>query len=283
MTLPPESAQARRAALRDLLASEACLRPASVHDPLAARIATDLGFELAILAGSTASLTVLGAPDLILLTLSELAEQARRICRAGAPPLLVDADHGYGNALNVRRTVEELEQAGVAGLTIEDTDLPLPYGVATPRLISRGEGVGKIRAALSARIDPGLVIIARTSAVEILGLEEAVTRLRAYEAAGADALFIAGSYDREAVEAISEATTLPLILSTLPQGMTLEELAALRVRICLFGHLPIMAAAQAMMEVLQAQREGGRLPVEMPEGLAREALYKGWTREFLAR
>jgi hypothetical protein len=108
---------ARRTRFRAILAGDACVHPASVHDPIAARIATDLGFETAMFAGSIASIAVLGAPDLILVTLTEFAEQARRICRAGAPPLMVDADHGYGNALNVMRTVQELETAGVAMTT----------------------------------------------------------------------------------------------------------------------------------------------------------------------
>ncbi len=119
---------ARRERFREVLAGNSCIRPASVFDPISARLAEDIGFEVAMLAGSTASMTVLGNPDLILLTLAELAEQTRRICRAGNLPLLVDADHGYGNALNVMRTVEELETSGVAALTIEDTELPAPFG-----------------------------------------------------------------------------------------------------------------------------------------------------------
>src|SRR5439155_18065278 len=107
----------------------------------------------------------LGAPDLILLTLSEFAEQAYRINRAFDLPLLVDADHGYGNALNVMRTVHELETAGVAALTIEDTLLPRPFGPAGRALTSIEEGVGKIRAALAARQDPDLSIVGRTTAM----------------------------------------------------------------------------------------------------------------------
>ena len=105
----------RREALRAVLGGTDCLHPASVHDPLSARIAAEIGFELGMFAGSTASLAILGAPDHILITLTEFAEQARRITRAAPIPLLVDADHGYGNALNAARTVEELEVAGVAG------------------------------------------------------------------------------------------------------------------------------------------------------------------------
>src|SRR3974377_1954655 len=113
----------RRQRFRAVLAGNACVHPGSVYDPISARIAEDLGFEIGMFAGSTASLTVLGAPNLIVLTLSEFAGQAYRINRAGGLPLMVDADHGYGNALNVKRTVEELDTAGGAALSIERTAL----------------------------------------------------------------------------------------------------------------------------------------------------------------
>ena len=124
-----------------ILAGQRCVHPASIFDPISARIAADLGFELGMFAGSTTALTVLGAPDLVLLSLAKFAEQAYRICRAAELPLLVDADHGFGNALSVKRTVEELETAGVAALTIEDTWLPAPFGDrGKSRLISVQEG-----------------------------------------------------------------------------------------------------------------------------------------------
>src|SRR5216683_1590185 len=139
----------RRERFRAILAGGRCIHPGSVFDPISARIAEDLGFEAGMFAGSVASLTVLGAPDVVVLTLTEFAQQAYRINRAGKLPLLVDADHGYGNALNVKRTVEELETAGVAGMTIEDTTLPTSYGSAGPTLIPIAEGVGKMKAALA--------------------------------------------------------------------------------------------------------------------------------------
>ena len=147
----------RREAFRALFAGDRCVHPGSVFDPLSARIAEELGFEAGMFAGSVASLTVLGAPDVIVLTLSEFAGQAYRINRAAELPLMVDADHGYGNALNVTRTVEELEAAGVAGLSIEDTLLPQPFGAHDKtQLISLEEGAGKMRAALAGRRDPAL-------------------------------------------------------------------------------------------------------------------------------
>ena len=156
---------AQRDRLRTILNGSECIRPASVFDPLSARVAEHLGFELGLFAGSTASLTVLGAPDLVLLTASEFAQQAQRVCRATTIPVLVDADHGYGNALNVARTVEELATVGVAAATIEDTILPTPFGAGgKPALISLEEGVGKMRAALAGRPDPAFAVVGRTSA-----------------------------------------------------------------------------------------------------------------------
>ena len=145
---------------------------------MSARMAESLGYEVGMLAGSVASAAVLGAPDLVVLTLTEFAEQIRRITRAGSLSLMVDADHGYGNALNVMRTVEELETAGVAALTIEDTLLPAAFGDAGEGLISTPEMLGKLRAAVAARQDPSLVIIGRTSALRHGGTDEAVRRLR---------------------------------------------------------------------------------------------------------
>src|SRR5467141_3235361 len=165
--------QNRRDALRLILTGSRCIRPGSVYDAISIRIAEDLGFELGMFGGSVASLAVLGDPDIALITLTELAEQMRRMSRAAALPVLVDADHGYGNALNVRRTVQELETAGAAGLTIEDTLLPQVYGQVKTQLISPDEGVGKMKAALDGRGDPSLVIVGRTGAASVSGVEDA--------------------------------------------------------------------------------------------------------------
>ncbi len=228
----------RRNQFRAILSGNRCIHPASVCDPLSARIAEYLGFEFGILAGSTASLAVLAAPDLILLTATEFAQQAQRICRAMSLPLLVDADHGYGNALNVARTIEDLVTAGVAGATIEDTILPVPFGGnGKPGLISREEGVGKMRAALAARSDQGFAVIGRTSAPAISDIDDTVARLRAYEQAGVDALFIVGLKSLTDLAAISAATTLPLILGTVGGDLAGADLSAHRVRISLQGHL----------------------------------------------
>ncbi|HUN44864.1 MAG TPA: isocitrate lyase/PEP mutase family protein [Stellaceae bacterium] len=279
----------RRRRFRALLAGTRCVHPGSVFDPISARIAEDLGFEVGMFAGSVASLAVLGAPDLIVLTLSEFAAQAYRINRAGNLALLVDADHGYGNALNAKRTVEELETAGVAALTIEDTVLPRPFGDGATRLISIEEGVGKMKAALAGRQDPHLVVVGRTSALTVNGLEDAIARARAYEAAGVDALFMLGVKTRAELEAISEAVNIPLILgSAAAEVVDLDYLGAKGVRVCLQGHQPFMAAVQATYATLKALRDGtpparlaGLAAADLMKRLTRDDDYARWTREFL--
>ena len=247
----------RRDALRGILAGKRCARPASVYDAISVRIAEDLGFEVGMFGGSVASLAVLGDPDIALITLTELAEQMRRMSRAAALPVLVDADHGYGNAMNVRRTVQELEVAGAAGLTIEDTLLPQAFGVAKPQLISLEEGVGKLRAALEARSDPALVIIGRTGAAGVTDVADAIARAKAYEATGVDALFFTGIKTRADLDAVASATHLPIVLGSPSEQMTdWDYLAGQRVRIAVQGHAPIAAATQAVQDTLHAIHEG---------------------------
>src|ERR1700754_1824517 len=226
----------RREALRAILSRSSCIHPGSVYDAISIRIAEDLGFEVGMFGGSVASLAVLGDPDITLITLTEIAEQMRRMSRAAALPVLVDADHGYGNALNVRRTVQELETAGAAGLTIEDTLLPAAFGEAKAQLISLEEGIGKMKAALDGRGDPSLVIMGRTGAASITGVDDAIARAKAYEATGVDALFFTGIKAKAELEAISAATTLPIVLGGAPEEMAAPDyLAGLRVRIALQG------------------------------------------------
>ncbi|KRQ07522.1 isocitrate lyase/PEP mutase family protein [Bradyrhizobium manausense] len=249
--------RSRREKLRSIISGPTCVHPGSVYDAISIRIAEDLGFPLGMFGGSVASLAVLGDPDVTLITLTELAEQMRRMSRAAGLPVLVDADHGYGNALNVRRTVQELETAGAAGLTIEDTLLPAAFGEAKAQLISLEEGVGKMKAALDGRGDPSLVIMGRTGAASITSVEDAIRRARAYEATGVDALFFTGIKSRAELEAIAGATRLPIVLGGAPDELNaIDYLAGQRVRIALQGHAPIAAAIQAVYEVQRALREG---------------------------
>jgi len=246
----------RREKLRAILSGAQCIHPGSVYDAISIRIAEDLGFAVGMFGGSVASLAVLGDPDITLITLTELAEQMRRMSRAASLPVLVDADHGYGNALNVRRTVQELETAGAGGLTIEDTLLPQAFGQSKTQLISLEEGVGKMKAALDGRSDPSLVILARTGAASVTSVEDAITRARAYEATGVDGLFFTGIKARSELEAIAAATKLPIVLGGAPEDMAaLDYLSGQRVRIALQGHAPIAAATEAVHATLKALRE----------------------------
>ena len=280
----------RRERFRAILGGANCIHPASVFDPVSARIAEDLGFELGMFAGSVASLVVLGAPDLTLITLTEFAEQARRICRAGTLPLLVDADHGYGNALNVMRTVEELETGGIAALTIEDTALPQAYGAGGAiKLLSVEEGTGKMKAALAARRDPRLAVVGRTSALAVTGLDDALARAQAYAAAGVDAMFFLGVRTREQLEAIRAACRIPIVLGGVSAELSDRGyLGAMGVRICLQGHQPFMAAVAAVQATMKALREGVPpsefahiAPAQVMQQLTRDADYAGWAERFL--
>lgn len=279
----------RRERLRAVIAGSRCIYPGSVFDPISARIAEDLGFEAGMFAGSIASFTVLGAPDIIMLTLTEFAQQACRINRAGKLPLLVDADHGYGNALNVKRTVEELETAGVAALTIEDTALPTPYGATAATLIPIAEGVGKMKAALAGRQDKRLVIVARTSAMAMTGVEDTIARLKAYEATGVDMLFMVGVKTRAQLDAVAAVVKLPLFLGNPGDELyDLDYLSARNVRICLQGHLPFMAAVKAVHETLKALRDGTPpadiktvASADLMKQVTRQADYAKWSKEFL--
>jgi carboxyvinyl-carboxyphosphonate phosphorylmutase len=280
----------RRERFRAILSGSRCVHPGSVYDAISARIAEDLGFEVGIFSGSIGSMSVLGAPDLVVLTLTEFAAQANRICRAGNLALLCDADHGYGNALNVRRTVEELETAGICAMSIEDTVLPRPYGLSgKPTLISVEEGIGKMKAALSARQDKRLVIAGRTSALAITGVDDCLKRAKAYEAAGVDAIFLAGGVSVAGIEAISSEIRIPLITGGGAGSLAdLDWMAAHKVRVALQGHAPFSAAVQAVYDTLKALREGvpprdlkNIASTELMRQVTRADDYQRWTKDYL--
>ena len=264
----------RRRRYRQVLAGTTCVHPASVFDAMSARMAESLGFEVGMFSGSIGAGVVLGAPDLTVLTLTEFADQIRRITRGSDLPLMVDADHGYGNALNVMRTVEELEASGVAALTIEDSALPAAFGGRGPDLVSTDEMLGKLRAAVSARQDPALVILGRTAALRHGGIAEAEKRVKAYQDAGIDGIFLAGATTREQVEVIHRVTTLPLLLGGAPPALADRTfLAAHGVRIALQGHLPFYAAAKAVYDTLKHLRDGGA-PAELKDRVASDELLR---------
>jgi len=274
-----------RKEFRALLNSSACYHTASVFDPMSARIAADLGFEVGILGGSVASLQVLAAPDFALITLSEFTEQATRIGRVARLPVIADADHGYGNALNTMRTIVELERAGVAALTIEDTLLPAQFGRKSTDLIPVEEGVGKIRAALEARIDAEMAIIARTNA-EVLEVDDVIRRTLAYQAAGADGICMVGIRDFDHLEAISRHLSVPLMLVSYgnPELRDDARLAELGVRIVVDGHAAYFAAIKATYDCLREQRGVHASDLTASELAKKYTLpeeYQIWAREYM--
>lgn len=280
----------RRERFRAVLNGKSCVYPGSVFDPVSARIAEEVGFEIGMFAGSVASMTVLGAPDLIVLTLSEFADQSGRICRASSLPLMVDADHGYGNALNVQRTVEELEIAGISGMSIEDTVLPYVHrSGGKTALLSVEEGTGKMKAALAGRVDRSLSIFGRTSALAVTGLDDCIKRVKAYDAAGVDAIFLVGGTEKSDLEAVAAETDLPIMLGGLPETLRdAEWLASLGVRICLTGHQPFAASVQATYDTLKALRDGvppkdlqGVASGDLMKRVTKDSDYAKWTKEFL--
>ena len=281
----------RRNRIRKIFAGNQCLSPASVYDPLSARVAESVGYEIGMLAGSTASSTTLAAPDLIVLTMTEFADQIRRIQRACTLSLLVDADHGYGNALNVMRTVEECEHSGVSAMSIEDTVLPTRFGKkeGVEELTSKEEGVGKIKAAVAARQDPSLVIAGRTSALRSEGVEGTLARAKAYAAAGADAIFLVGVETVDQVKAVRDAVKLPIIVGSAPASLKREDLAAAGARVLLQGHQPMAAAVKALREVYEHLFKGGA-PADLKSRIAsneemnkltRNDAHNGWQRDYL--
>jgi len=279
----------RRRKLRAILRGARCVYPGSVFDAISARLAEDAGYEIGMLGGSIAAMAVLGSPDIAVITLTEFVEQTRRIVRAFTLPVIVDADHGYGDAHSVARSVVELEAAGIAALTIEDTRLPQDFGASAPGLVSRDEGLGKVKAALAARTDPDLVIVARTSALAFVGLDEAIARLSAYAQAGADALFVVGAKSPDEISAIRNATSLPIIC---PADIGLgdaDAMARMGIRIALQGHQPFLAAIQAIADTMAALRAGtpptalrGQPSPELIARATRAADYASFAKKFLA-
>jgi carboxyvinyl-carboxyphosphonate phosphorylmutase len=281
----------RRTRYRNVLAGSECLHPASVFDPISARVAEAAGFEIGMMAGSTASGTVLGAPDIVVLTLTEFAEQIHRITRASTLSLMVDADHGYGNALNVMRTVEELETAGVSALTIEDTLLPPRFGHKQgEELISVPEFAGKLKAAVAARQDPALVVIGRIAALRIEGLEGAIARAKVCVDTGVDGIFLTGAQTREQIEAIHKEIPLPLLLGSTPPTIGDRAfLGAHGVRIALQGHVPFAVMVKALSDTYK-HLKGGGMPAALKDQAASDELmqialnreaYRHWQRDYL--
>ncbi len=283
------SAAAKRARLRAVLNGDACVSPASVFDALSARVADSVGYQLGMLGGSVASAAALAAPDLTVLTLTELAALVRTICRNSDLALFVDADHGYGNALSVRRTIEELEHAGAAGLSIEDTLLPARFGVTGDELLSVDEMSGKLRAAVEARQDASFVIAGRTGALAREGLAATVERVKRYADAGVDAIFLAGLTSIDEIVAVRAVISLPIICGNAPDSLDRAGLASHGARILLQGHQPQVIVIETLRLVYQHLHGGGAprdLATRMPAGnfmneIIQGPAYRAFRKDYL--
>ncbi|HEY2699412.1 MAG TPA: isocitrate lyase/PEP mutase family protein [Pseudonocardiaceae bacterium] len=243
----------QREALRNRIASGQLTVAPGVFDGLSASLVGRIGFDAAYLTGAGVAASGFGLPDIGLVTQTEMTERARMIVRAlGDVPLIADADTGYGATMNVVRTVREYESAGVAAIQLEDQDFPKKCGhLPDKELISTNEFVAKLRAALDARTDPDLVVIARTDARAPLGLDAAIDRANTYADAGADVIFIEAPQTVEEIERISKEVSAPLLLNLVIGGLTpiesSQRLTELGFAIAIHPSLPLASAAWAML------------------------------------
>ena len=250
------------ARLRRLLATHAPVLAPGAANALSARIIADCGFDVVYASGAGIANWSLGVPDLGLTTMQEVVVEVNRICDAVDVPVIADADAGYGNALNVHRTVRELERAGVAAIQLEDQVDPKRCGhFEGKQVIDDAEMIAKVRAALEARDDPDLMIIARTDARDVEGLDRAIERACKYRETGADAVFLEAPLNIDELTRIGAEVPGPLVANMVEGGKTpivsLDELRDLGFDIVIYANLAARAAMKAMQEVLTALREHG--------------------------
>jgi len=252
-----------------------------VYDTLSAKLVERAGFPMAFISGYCVAATAIGEPDFGLLTQTEIVERARRICGSVSIPIIVDADTGYGNPLNVHRTVTELIAAGAAGCFLEDQQWPKKCGhMRGKRVIERDEYVRKIRAAADARADRDFFIVARTDALAVLGMDEAVARVTAAREAGADASFVEAPLNEEQLAEIGRRAPGPSVANMLEGGKTpilpRERLAALGFQLIVYPLAALFAAAKAIEAVYaKIRRDGTTLGAEaslMPFGRLNDAI-----------
>jgi len=249
--------------LRELLAGPELVIAPGAFDALSARIITQAGFPVVYMTGFGTAASTLGQPDVGLLTMSEMVNRVAALTTVtGDIPLIADADTGYGNPINVRRTIQEYERAGVAALHIEDQVWPKKCGhMEGKQVIPMEEMVQKVRAAVDARNDPDFIIIARTDAGAVNGLEDALRRGRAYREAGADVLFIEAPRNLEELRTIAQTFPgVPLLFNWAEGGKTpllsLREIQALGFKLVIFPVSLLFAATQAMLNTLEALKQG---------------------------
>ncbi len=247
--------------LREMLASDIVVAPGA-YDALSAKLIEQAGFSAVYMTGYGVSASVLARPDIGLLTMTEMTTMARNMVNAVNIPVIADADNGYGGNLNVMRTVTEFEAAGVAAVQFEDQATPKRCGhMEGKELISLPEMTAKIRAAVAARNDPNLVIIARTDARAVLGMDEAVARSRAYIEAGADVIFLEAPQSIDEMKRMNQELSVPLLANMVNKGKTpflpLPELKSMGYRLVIYPVVPLYAAAKACITVLEALKQEG--------------------------
>lgn len=248
--------------LRQLLAGPGAVVMPGAPNALTARIAEEAGFRVVLFTGAGFANMELGEPDLGLTTLTEVVQQVGRLADAVDIPVVADADTGFGNALNVRRTVRELERAGAAGITLEDQVFPKRCGhFEGKQVIGRDEMVMKIAAALEARRDTDFVIIARTDARAVLGLEEAIARAGAYAKAGADVTFVEAPRTLEELAQIPKSIPVPQMCNMVEGGKTpvlpLGELEAMGYKLICYANAALRGAIKGMQTVLRRLARDG--------------------------
>jgi 2-methylisocitrate lyase-like PEP mutase family enzyme len=253
------------ARFRALLSKPGCIVAPGVADALAARLVALEGFDAVYMTGFGTSLTRLGAPDVGLLTATEMIDNATRIVDASGLPVIADADTGYGNPINMRRTIRDYERAGVAGVHVEDQSWPKRCGhLAGKRVIPVAEMVAKIKAACDARNDADFTIIARSDAIAIEGLDAALERGERYREAGADMLFIEAPVGRPEVERVAQHFEgVPLLYNMAASGKTpdlpADELGRLGFKLAIYPNWVILAAIPAMQALLRELKAKGSI------------------------
>lgn len=248
--------------IRQALHAQGQLIMPGVYDALSAKIAARAGFEVIFITGYSLSATLLGEPDFGLLTQSEVVAAAQRICAVVDTPVIVDADTGYGNAINVMRTVQDLIRAGAAGMFLEDQVWPKRCGhMKGKQVIALDEQLKKLRAAVEAKQGGDFFIVARTDSRQALGLTEAITRGLAFKEAGADAVFIEAPESKEEMKEIAHQVPGPLVANMLERGVTPlmgpKELKELGFDLIVWPLAPLYSAAQSLTEVYTTLRRDG--------------------------
>jgi carboxyvinyl-carboxyphosphonate phosphorylmutase len=248
-----------RERFRTVLSRPDCTLAANIFDPLSARIAHMLDYEVCFLSGSVHKVANLAVPDIVLINMSDLVDVCRRITRIADVSLMHDGEDGFGNAVNVVRSVKELEAAGVSAIEIEDAIPPTRFNQGDMGLYSEAEQVGKLEAAVAARTDPMTVIVARTTALAQFPLDDALERIKAYSQTGVEAIRLAGLRTREQLEAVHQATPLPLTVLSPPDDMKKDTdfMAANGVRIVMAGNPSFGMAIQAIYDCFKHLKEGG--------------------------